>query len=465
MVYLYRLILLCLFSVGVSHAADGPVPKELVYSWSFGSYSGSSGSLQGACSAGMGLIQSLQQSACSGSSSCSYSTTSPPPLGCTVIRNGNTAYQVSVSSSQVCPVHSQPVGDQCFCSPGFIQVGITCQPGNNPDKLACSNFSLIGSLAGGALTQDYRFTGVVADGQQLCTEAPGLSPGKGCKVTFSRDSLLNYGPGKEISEGTISMSPDSMSVDQSCTLGPGENPSPTPPKENCSTGYTGVVNGVEVCINKVPDSGVDGGKTDSETDDGNETKKVTIDRNTTCENGVCTTTTTTTTTTTNNTTSTSNTSTSTNTTSQSQAGFCAENPSSRLCKDGTEDGSDFQGPCSSGFICEGDAIQCAIAQEQHRRACKLFDDKNSESELYENNKGKEGNQTADLPGNETISLAGRIDTSDALGGGSCIGDLNVTVWGSAVTLPLSNLCQYLAMLGNILVAVSLLMAARIVTRG
>lgn len=125
----------------------------------------------------------------------------------------------------------------------------------------------------------------------------------------------------------------------------------------------------------------------------------------------------------------------------------------------------FGGSCMAGFACDGDAIQCAIAREQYTRNCKLFDDKSPESDLYYANKGKEGNQTGDLPGNETISLQGRIDTSDALGGGSCFGDLGVTVWGTSVTLPLSSLCQYLAMLGNILVAVSMLMAARIVTRG
>ncbi|WP_200947622.1 virulence factor TspB C-terminal domain-related protein [Acidovorax sp. Root568] len=133
--------------------------------------------------------------------------------------------------------------------------------------------------------------------------------------------------------------------------------------------------------------------------------------------------------------------------------------------DGEDDGSGFGGSCMSGYACEGDAIQCAIAKEQYARNCKLFDDTSAESDLYNANKGKTGNQTGDLPGNETISLSGRIDTSDPLGGGGCIGDLSVTVWGQGVSLPLSNLCQYLAMLGNILVAVSMLLAARIVTRG
>lgn len=133
--------------------------------------------------------------------------------------------------------------------------------------------------------------------------------------------------------------------------------------------------------------------------------------------------------------------------------------------DGDGEESGFGGTCMAGFACDGDAIQCAIAKEQYARNCKLFDDTSAESDLYNANKGKTGNQTGDLPGNETISLTGRIDTSDPLGGGGCFGDLSVTVWGTSVSLPLSNLCQYLAMLGNILVAVSMLMAARIVTRG
>lgn len=134
---------------------------------------------------------------------------------------------------------------------------------------------------------------------------------------------------------------------------------------------------------------------------------------------------------------------------------------------GGGDGSQsaFGGTCMAGFRCEGDAIQCAIAREQHRRNCALFVDKSDESLLYDENKGKQGNQTNDLPGNETVSLSGRIDTSDALGGGSCIPDLNVTVMGQSISLPFSQICNSLAMLGNLLVAISMLLAARIIMRG
>lgn len=127
--------------------------------------------------------------------------------------------------------------------------------------------------------------------------------------------------------------------------------------------------------------------------------------------------------------------------------------------------STFGGACG-GFVCEGDAIQCAIAREQHQRACKLFDDESAESKLYNDNKGKEGKQTNDLPGNDTVSLLGRINMNDLFGGGGqCTNDVTVVVMGQSITLPFTKICPAIAVIGNIMVAVSLLLAARILTRG
>ena len=58
------------------------------------------------------------------------------------------------------------------------------------------------------------------------------------------------------------------------------------------------------------------------------------------------------------------------------------------------------------------------------------------------------------------------ENSDRLGaGGSGLSDLNITVWGKAISLPFSMLNPYLAALGNVLLAVSFLLALRIVARG
>jgi len=119
----------------------------------------------------------------------------------------------------------------------------------------------------------------------------------------------------------------------------------------------------------------------------------------------------------------------------------------------------------AGFACEGDAIQCAIAKEQHRRACQLFDDESPESKLYneEKAKGRTRDVTTDLPGNETIDLSTRLSRENVLGGGACIQDLSINVIGFGVTLPMSKICPSLQYMGMILVAIASLAAFRIVS--
>lgn len=57
--------------------------------------------------------------------------------------------------------------------------------------------------------------------------------------------------------------------------------------------------------------------------------------------------------------------------------FCALNPTLSICKE-----SNFGGACGS-FSCDGDAIQCAMAREQHQRNCSLYDEANSFSSLVD----------------------------------------------------------------------------------
>lgn len=118
------------------------------------------------------------------------------------------------------------------------------------------------------------------------------------------------------------------------------------------------------------------------------------------------------------------------------------------------------------MTCKGDAIQCAIAQDQIRRNCQAFEGVSPERQLYENSKYREGNTTLDNPLNESISAAIAIDQTDVLGGGgSGMKDLTIDVMGKSVLLPFSQVNPYLDMLGRVLVAVSFLLAFRIVSRG
>lgn len=431
--------------------------------------------------------------------------TSDPPfcwykwVGSGVPDSSHAAYS-SLSTKRICPWGSISQGGKCVvnqaCPSGLPRDSVgqcTCPAGAeldnstgqclSSDKANCWNFSQTATLPGGDLTVDYRYSGNVPNGKKFCVPVDGMSsPSKGCTVTFNRESFYDYGGGNAVTEGTLSMASDSNTVDQSCSLGPGKEPGQEPPDEKCPSGFTGTVNGVEVCVDKVPDSGFEPGRDETTVDDGENTTTNRTNSETKCENGRCTTTTTVTTTVTNNATGATTTTSTNTTTTQSQESFCKANPKAKLCGgsglpnidgggtggggNGEEDPSSFTGACSGGFQCKGDAIQCAIAREQHIRACRLFDKESPESKLYEEFKGKEGDQTKELPGNETVAIGDRINSSDALGaGGAGLSDLNLTVWNQQVSLPLSMLNQYLAAMGNVLLAVSFLLAFRIVARG
>jgi len=184
---------------------------------------------------------------------------------------------------------------------------------------------------------------------------------------------------------------------------------------------------------------------------------------TTCTNGVCTTTTTTTTTTTGGTSS--GTTTSTGTTTQSQSDYCAANKGSKLCASDDTTKS-FSGSCSS-TACSGDAIECAIAQEQAKRWCQVMDDAPSSNAAVQAANGQ--SQPSDHPGNAsnvTTTPLGTFDQTDLIGS-SCPGDRTFAVGGAfpAVVLPLSKLCTPASWLGNFIVGLTALACIGIVFVG
>lgn len=144
-------------------------------------------------------------------------------------------------------------------------------------------------------------------------------------------------------------------------------------------------------------------------------------------------------------------------------GFCEENPNSPQCKE-----SSFGGSCQANFTCDGDAIQCSIAREQHIRNCKLFDDPSDESRLYDAERAKDPNRnvTDGLPGNESLAFGSdRFDSTALLGAGSCVSDLSIDVLGKTVSLPVSQVCPYVAWLRTILLALGALLWMVIVFKG
>lgn len=297
---------------------------------------------------------------------------------------------------------------------------------------------LCNSLSG---TETYgTVSGSAAPGSSACNAS-------GCMATFSGTVLrVKDASGQSVTEGAMTF------TDQKCTFSADTGAT----EDTCPGGTTGEVNGVSVCVNFDPKTNtVESIKaTTSTTANGSGTTTATSTSTTTCSNGSCKSTTTTTI---NNNGTTSS---ETKTTDEPQSDFCAKNPKDPQC---TDEGS-FTGSCAGGFTCTGDAVQCALAREVHAQNCKL-NATTDESALYDLSKGKEGNQTTDLPGNGEHTFGpASFDQSDALGGGTCINDLTLEVLGNSVTLPTSNVCPYLLWLRSALLAIGAILWIVIVFR-
>jgi hypothetical protein len=305
---------------------------------------------------------------------------------------------------------------------------------------------------------------------------------KGCVASFERQYSyqVDSGPnkGKWMHRGTATIKPAMIAA--VCSMGEDEDPEkPAGDKPKCPKGQPGTVNGVEVCVPFDPDKPTvsEHGPEDEETDNGTETVRRTTNSRTTCSGNTCTTTTTVTTTTTINSTGASTTSTTTTTSTSTLGAYCAKNPNSSNCTGkpetpgsgggGNGDGEDsqFGGNCTAGFTCEGDAIQCAMAKEQHKQWCEL-NAETAESDLYNEAKTKTGSITGDLEGNKDVDIASYFTGNDmfGMGGGSCFPDKAIEVMGKVIVIPFSTICPYIGILGNILVLISCISAARIVTR-
>lgn len=372
----------------------------------------------------------------------------------------------------LCPSGSTPNAQgTCDCTAPLVEKDGACVAPSDPVAEYCA------SLPGAQHSNQEVVTGSSAPPSVGCTPTMYVDQTtRGCGGTFQREFSAQH-DGKWYHYGTLTLTGGTCNLVEGAT---GENPDGTTPTDaappaddrKCPNGFPGTVNGIETCVPYSGQNGVgvSGGTTTTTNPDGS-TTTTTTQGQTSCTGASCTTTTTTTTTTGGGTPSTTTIST---TTTRNE--FCRKNPTDPVCTgsatggggtgDGDEKASSFGGSCGA-WTCEGDAIQCAIAKEQHQRACKLIDDHTSqEAQLYASSKGKDGNVTADLPGNSSLSFgAEHYDSTALLGGGSCVSDLSVEVFGNVVSLPVSNVCPYVQWLRIILLAIGALLWMVIVFKG
>lgn len=493
MAYFYRLV--CLFCLGILSFSALAVPKTVM--WSYGALGPWYPTVEEACIASTRYLASEYN----------YSFTNVRDTNRCVYNGsiGNSQYstELVMMALERCPAGSSDVGGACKCDSG-VESGGQCSGGSgggDADKCNglqqwCTDKKGFSTLfKGQGQSADFfchaaeKFiAGGGGGGSSWEPEFPGCE--KGCMVIAGGTTVSvkddagqwwTEGSGKyvgsvcdpnvinKLNEGT----PDEKEVTPPGTKDPGK----------CN-GQSGTVNGVAVCL---PYGEAEGDKrTDTTVNpDGTRTKTETVTK---CDGSRCTTTTTTTKTDQNGNVSGGGSSTST----VPQGDYCARNPASSVCKaldpskppgsgaggtggtgsgdggggDDDTDKSSFGGSCAGGWTCEGDAIQCAVAREQHKRACELFEDRDNDAyRLYDKERDKEGSVLGSLKGNKDIDVSQYVnDRDDFIGSGSCPADKVIQFSYGEVSIPYSRLCPYLEMLGTVLIICAGIAGARIITR-
>lgn len=427
MAYFYRLMVGALavsvfFAAMLPNFAIASIPAESVcqvYDQSHPGYVGSASSCQAAAEAvkAYGVANNYYAGwvpvNCSGPGSCDL--------------NGN---PLTATLANQCPPNSSPVGGACVCSSGFVESGLAC---------VSDTQAIINSLNSLGLP-------LVADGP------PGLVVCFAGVVVYATGSA-----GNSTNKDTEYYGPFSTK-NEPCT---NEQPAQT---TTCKAGESkGSLNGVEICAPdasktntvaagpKTTSSGVGGG--DGRDIPGAPEGTKSTETTTSCIGESCKTT----------------------TVFKNGAGeslgstaktepkttFCQDNPQASICLKGS-----FAGSCGATPSCSGDAVMCAVAAATFATNCSLNPAAGQESALYDSSKGLTGSQVDSLPGSTTVAInSGLFNQTELLGAAQGLSDFQITVMGTTATISMSTLNVWLARLGIILQAISLMIAARIVVRG
>lgn len=401
-------------------------------------------------------------------------------------------YQIEHSSPDV----FYPLTGVYYCDSGYASGGI-CSPVPecsaetpwDPVLKQCSaadSCELLDDLCAGSQGFSKRFmkSGYKVGLSIICMPPSDISgtinmlPGcnRGCMGTvsgypeFNRDSSGNWFTfglasmtGSSCDPGDI----DSMNGEKDPTYVPEEEPKMAEqPNGACPNGQLGDVNGVRVCM----PFNAKKGTVEEETKDNGDGTKTDTKTEVECKDGKCEVTKKSTTT---NTSTNTTVNTTTTTTTVDKSTFCRTNPTASVCKNeqGEEEGAGkFGGSCSGGFTCDGDALQCAIAKEQHKRNCEMSDNllKSDEYKEWQKEKAKgwDGKSSLinGLEGNREHTIS--IDVGDKfIGSGSCPSDQTIDLpFSTSFTIPFSAMCPWLRMLGQGFVIFAYIAGALIIVR-
>lgn len=336
----------------------------------------------------------------------------------------------SATLGSTCPSNAALSGGTCTCNTGYAP---------NAGATACAAVgssscqTLVDAMNGAAARPQVANGSTVAGVLELCTG--------GCLV--GADGSVR-GPTMTTWAGPFVL------VSSTCTAGP-TAPSTSDAPISCVAGQApGVVNGLNVCVPATTTTTKDSSVTTAPSGAASApagTIPGSESRVTTCSQGNCNTVTTTK--------DAAGNVLATKTDEKTKNSFCQDNPDTTICK-----ASSFSATCgaTASAACDGDAIQCAIAKEEHRRNCLIFDQTGATKTLGDDAIARGDTKASDHPGAAgnivTTSVGSSQDMTDLIGG-SCFADETVTITaGTTVVMPWSKLCTPAGWLGNVLVGLT-----------
>ena len=141
--------------------------------------------------------------------------------------------------------------------------------------------------------------------------------------------------------------------------------------------------------------------------------------------------------------------------------FCEENPNHKLCKSSDEKESKFTGSCEAAFSCEGDAVQCAMALQQHKVYCEAIEDNPVRDEFTNEVAANAGKGLSDWIPQSIVNIPTDL-TGQKILSSACLADMVFPIAGQSITLPLSKLCPALEFCGTVVKLFSYLFSAIII---
>lgn len=401
----------------------------------------------------------------------------------------------TTAASYSCPGGGTLSGSTCTCAAGQTDTGSACSDApvlctwpqvRDPATNTCGC-----SAAGTTLRSISLGDGQVAADHGASGTRPNSGCFYGCGVTYNWPSVTVAQTGSDGQYYTLIDRTRVLMSGASCTPGadaptqPTPTPTPDPiPDNSCPQGFVrGTVNGASGCYpggTKTEGTGTQTG-TKTNPDGTTSTTTVNVTENTICSGaGACTTTTVTSTTVVTRDAQGNVTGTTTDNATTTKPGdgtelgaFCAKNPKATICAgaggNGEGEGSSFGGSCGA-FTCDGDAVQCAIALEQHKRNCEFWTPvgdasrKTAAESLYSDAVNGTGLGDDFMPRGDPIQ-AGTLNTTDRISSGQCPAPVNVATPLGTFVLDFTNLCPWFEFFGYIVLTTCLLIAARITVGG